>query len=672
MTANSPDNNTHNATRSHELPLFLTGPVLRRCNARVITLWMVTSAPLEGQFQLFQGKEASPFFQADFTREQQIRIGQSAWVVMAQFSGDFPLDTELAYDIDTQKGALTALLPELLYPGEERLTLTIKSRADYIQHGSCRNPHFPGKDSLVAADEKVATLPLGERPALLMMSGDQIYADHVAGPTLDAISQVIDLLGLPDETFTDAPYASLSALRASHHQLYGRDQVLPVYEPTGNWLSDTRMLRWLPAKQRPVFTANECENHLIGLSEFLAMYLLVWSPNVWQLVETDRLEKQGFQCGEQVLADKWQQLWQQEKTEIEEFISGLVKVQRLVAHIPTYMIFDDHDVTDDWNLTVGWEQAAYQHAFSKRIIGNSLFGYWLCQGWGNDPEQFDDTFMAMARTYFSAPDTASHDAMIDHLYDFEHWHYQVETKPKMLVLDTRTRRWHSESKMNKPSGLMDWEALTEMQQALIHEPAVIIVSPAPIFGVKFIETLQRIMTLLGKPLVVDAENWMAHPGAANTLLSIFTHTKTPTHFVIISGDVHYSFAYDVQLRFRRNSPNIYQITASGIKNTFPEKLLRVCERMDRLLYSPHSPLNWFTKRKRMKIYKRDPDTPGHGRLVNSSCIGELWLKDDGQPERIAILTAEGQSIGFPPTRQEQKRHSGAGEKATARPGNNES
>ena len=218
----------------------------------------------------------------------------------------------------------------------------------------------------------------------------------------------------------------------------------------------------------------------------------------------------------------------------------------------------------------------------------------------------------------------------------------------MLVLDTRTRRWRSESKMNKPSGLMDWEALTELQQSLLNEPAVIIVSAAPMFGVKFIEMLQRGMTWLGQPLLIDAENWMAHPGSANTLLSIFTHTKTPTNFVILSGDVHYSFAYDVKLRFRRSSPNIYQITSSGIKNEFPNTLLRFCDVMDRALYSPHSPLNWLTKRKRLKIKKRDPDTTGNHRLVNRSAIGELYLDSNGKPSRVEILTAEGDTVCFPP------------------------
>ena len=305
--------------------------------------------------------------------------------------------------------------------------------------------------------------------------------------------------------------------------------------------------------------------------------------------------------------------------------------------------------TDDWNLTVGWEQAAYHHHFSRRIIGNALIAYWLCQGWGNAPEKFDEAFIGHTQSYFGQPSSDSQDALIDYLYRFEQWHYTVETTPKILVLDTRTRRWRSESKMNKPSGLMDWEALSELQLSLINQPSVILVSAAPMFGVKFIEMLQRGMTMLGQPLLIDAENWMAHPGSANTLMSIFTHTKTPTNFVILSGDVHYSFAYDIKLRFRNSSPNIYQITSSGIKNEFPNTLLRVCDFMDRILYSPRSPLNWLTKRKRLKIFKRDPDLPGNHRLINRSAIGEVRLDEDGKPVDISILTAEGERVSFPPT-----------------------
>ena len=55
----------------------------------------------------------------------------------------------------------------------------------------------------------------------------------------------------------------------------------------------------------------------------------------------------------------------------------------------------------------------------------------------------------------------------------------------------------------------------DLQQELLGQSKVIIVSPAPMFGVKLIEAVQRTATLIGGSLLVDAENWMAHPGAAN-------------------------------------------------------------------------------------------------------------------------------------------------------------
>jgi len=67
---------------------------------------------------------------------------------------------------------------------------------------------------------------------------------------------------------------------------------------------------------------------------------------------------------------------------------------------------------------------------------------------------------------------------------------------------------------------------------------------------------------------------MAHSGTANVILNIFRNPRTPPHFIILSGDVHYSFVYDVTHRFIKNKARITQITCSGIKNTFPDKLLR--------------------------------------------------------------------------------------------------
>ncbi|MEZ9649406.1 alkaline phosphatase family protein [Vibrio lentus] len=664
------------------LPLLLAGPILRKTTATEVVIWLATSSPLIGRAELYVNEtdlveeigqsnveQDQPFYTSSLEEHDSIQVGTHAWVTLIRLQGQFPTNTLLEYDIHTDSGSLKELAPHLVYNGKSHVEFKISTSADYILHGSCRNPHHPSKDSLVAADNKIAEQTVAERPDMLMMSGDQIYADHVAGPTLDAIQQVIQRLGLVGESLpTDSQIKKINssdALYNSEYHLYQRHHYLPHHTA-----SESMLDRFFPNRGVPIFSSTNCENHLVTLSEFIAMYLLVWSPTLWQCINRERLIENNFTQGGRQLTPTEQQQWRDESVIMDDFIAGLPQVQRLFAHIPTYMIFDDHDVTDDWNLTVGWEHAVDQNQFATQVIGNGLAAYWMCQGWGNKPESFDETFIEQAKQLFVAqplitkqahneagnavtthsvsniePD--KHQAFIEMLSRFEEWHYTIDTSPKVIVLDTRTRRWRSESRMNKPSGLMDWEALIEFQHQLMNQDKVVIVSAAPMFGVKFIETLQKMATTIGKPLVIDAENWMAHPGSANTLISIFTHTKTPTNFVVLSGDVHYSFAYDIKLRYRRNSPNIYQITCSGIKNQFPAPLLKFCDVCDRLLYSPRSVLNYFTKRKRLKIEKRSPDNQTFYRLSNRSAIGELRLDSDGKPQAITTLSGDGKVTRFP-------------------------
>jgi hypothetical protein len=142
--------------------------------------------------------------------------------------------------------------------------------------------------------------------------------------------------------------------------------------------------------------------------------------------------------------------------------------------------------------------------------------------------------------------------------------------------------------------------------------------------------------------LVDAENWMAHRGAAQVILNIFRHSRTPGNYVILSGDVHYSFVYEVFIRHRQGGPRIWQVTSSGIKNEFPRRLLDWFDRLNRWLYAPRSPLNWLTKRRRMRVV---PHIPAHSkvgeRLWNSSGLGLVRFDDQGRPSHIYQLNADG-------------------------------
>lgn len=376
------------------------------------------------------------------------------------------------------------------------------------------------------------------------------------------------------------------------------------------------------------------------------MYLLVWSPALWSQI--DLTPPANLDAGAL-------KLYHTELDVIQEFVAGLPAVQRLFAHLPTAMIFDDHDITDDWNLSREWEEVAYGHPFSRRVIGNAVFGYLINQAWGNRPDAFDGQLMDQVQSSLDTPGAEAHEALIDRLLRFDCWHYSWPTQPPLVVIDGRTHRWRSESAARKPSGLMDWEALTDLQQTLKGLPAVLLVSPAPIFGVKLIESIQRVFSWCGQSLLVDAENWMAHAGAGNTILNIFRHPKTPQHFVVLSGDVHYSFVYDVELRGQVRGPDIWQITSSGLRNSFPPRLLDVLDRANRWLYAPRSPLNWLTRRRHMRVIPRKPDGIPHGRrLLNGSGIGLVELDLEGVPWRIRELLSGGQIVSFS-RREEESR-----------------
>jgi len=612
------------------LPPVLAGPLLRRLEPTRLVLWLVGSRELALTLRL-QGVGDMPL---DAGKCTVIPVGRHAFVHLIDVTLDsaLPFDSRIDYDLLIDgKTPIADWAPHLLYGDARCPNLVLRSRIDHLLHGSCRKPHHPAADGLLCVDQLLAaeTAPQ-QRPALLMMSGDQVYADDVGGPMLRAIHGLIERLGLFDEHLDGAVVSDSAKLYEHPASYYHRADLLPALES-----NETLRERFFGGARKPIFTSSSADNHLVTFAEVMAMYLLVWSPVAWTLINPTAPS----------LTPERLQRYTLEHTRIDAFKAGLGRVARALAHLPSLMIFDDHDITDDWNLSAQWEETAYGHPFSKRIIGNALIAYMLCQGWGNNPNAFKDLLENTRRLSASGDDryldSPVQDALIDELLRFQHWHFVLPTSPALVVLDTRTRRWRSEMALKQPSGLLDWEALSELQQELLDHPSAIIVS-APIFGVKLIETVQKVFSWCGYPLLVDAENWMAHRGAAQVILNIFRHSRTPGNYVVLSSDVHYSFVYEVLIRHRKAGPRIWQITSSGIKNEFPKPLLEWFDRLNRWLYSPRSPLNWFTKRRRMRIV---PYTPEHAeageRLWNSAGIGQVFFNDQGQPSEIIQHNSNG-------------------------------
>ena len=620
--------------QSDTLPAVIAGPLLRRLEPQRLVIWLVGSRvlPLALKLQAPEGQTLT--IDLDTQQCQIVPVGRHAFIhlIDVSLSEALPLDVMIDYDLLVDGSGIAEWAPHLLYANALSANFVLHSRIHQLVHGSCRKPHHPADDGLLCVDRLLADARTpAERPALLMMSGDQVYADDVAGPMLRAIHALIARLELFDEYLEGAVVDDSASLYGHRASYYHRADLLPALDS-----NETLRERFFGGVKKPIFTSSTADNHLVTFAEVLAMYLLVWSPTPWTLIAP---QPPSLSAPEQLRYDH-------EQVQVDRFRDGLPGVARVFAHLSTLMIFDDHDITDDWNLSAQWEATAYGHPFSKRIIGNALLAYMLCQGWGNQPGVFEglleQTQALTANVQDNHLHAIAHDELLQTLLKFQQWHYVLPTTPALVVLDTRTRRWRSEFALKQPSGLLDWEALSELQQALLDHPSAIIVSPAPIFGVKLIETVQKVFSWCGYPLLVDAENWMAHRGAAQVILNIFRHSRTPGNYVILSGDVHYSFVYEVLIRHRSAGPKIWQVTSSGIKNQFPARLLEWFDRLNRWLYSPRSPLNWFTRRRTMQVVPHIPEHAEAGeRLWNSAGIGQVFFNEQGQPEAIYQNNADG-------------------------------
>ena len=72
-------------------------------------------------------------------------------------------------------------------------------------------------------------------------------------------------------------------------------------------------------------------------------------------------------------ACKWRDVMLEiEREHVLNYFNRVGRVRRALANVPTYMMFDDHDVTDDWNLTARHRRRTLESPLGGRLILNAI------------------------------------------------------------------------------------------------------------------------------------------------------------------------------------------------------------------------------------------------------------------------------------------------------------
>jgi hypothetical protein len=399
------------------------------------------------------------------------------------------------------------------------------------------------------------------------------------------------------------------------------------------------------------FTSDSASSHLLSFGEYAAMYLAAWSSRIWRsLPEAGAVIKPVSAGVDGAVKDhltEWEKCAKKKaekekdptitfasmktpgfirkKTAVEVYRTAVPKAARALANCATYMIFDDHEVTDDWNLNKRWQNRVYTREFGLDVVRNGVMAYAVFQGWGNEPKEFEKASTSGANSnkdlldetekVFQGtgpfPHASAQLGRLDEMVGtagapakkLAKFHYRVDGPVhRVVVLDTRTRRSF------KGQGLIPPNLLgSTLDQQVPKGPfadgrqLLVVVSPVPVLGPYLIETIGQPVAQIfqdfkvrASPLLAeerdpcnpvpaptgaekyDAEAWIGDEEALEKLLARLAPYE---HAVILSGDVHYacSLALDYWRKGVTNPSRIVQLTSSPSRNNFKpfvEALLR--------------------------------------------------------------------------------------------------
>lgn len=354
------------------------------------------------------------------------------------------------------------------------------------------------------------------------------------------------------------------------------------------------------------FTSQKASNHLLSFGEFAAMYLLAWNPQNWPNTMWDDVfsvkdlshnnATNNDNRGENNKIDIYRKQLQQ----LKRAYRVLPHVRRVLANIPTYMICDDHDITDDWNITKEWYENVKNSDCGKQIVANGLAAFWAFQAWGNNPDLYSQEFVYKITNYLEKDgkvNSIKGREFEDYLWEFHGWSFAVPATtiyPLTIFLDCRTQREY-DSLRGAPNLLNDdalhsFLQLTRQADYRNGDPLVI-VSQTPVFGFELAEKLQAYLAHLSGPYNWDLESWASNERGFTRFITFIIEKIEPRYCVFLSGDVHYGFTMDASFtllaqenRSQKEEKRLraIQLTSSALKSTSLAGKLLIGDILDRI------------------------------------------------------------------------------------------
>ena len=271
-------------------------------------------------------------------------------------------------------------------------------------------------------------------------------------------------------------------------------------------------------------------------------------------------------------------------------------VRWLMSVLPSSMIFDDHDVRDDWNTSRAWrEDIQRTDWWAERIIGG-LSSYWVYQHLGNlSPAELaaNELYQQVRSLGTDAEpllrEFAAHaDAEADGAKGTR-WSYRRDFGPiRLLVIDSRCGRILDGDRSMISKAEFDWI----VEQSHGDYDHLLIGTSLPWLLPRAVHDLESWNEVLadgrrGKLIArwseklrraADLEHWAAFGRSFHALGQLILKIgrgrpggRPPATICVLSGDVHH--AYVARAFFDQSmTSEVYQLTCSPLHNYVPRAM----------------------------------------------------------------------------------------------------
>jgi len=271
-------------------------------------------------------------------------------------------------------------------------------------------------------------------------------------------------------------------------------------------------------------------------------------------------------------------------------------IRWLFSTVSVSMLWDDHDMSDDWNISRSWLEEMRERSWWHRRAVDCITSYWVYQHLGNlSPDELDrsEVYREVRGNQQATEVLRAWAEKIDVDAEGSRWSfYRDFGRTRAVFIDSRAGRVLKEDRR----AIVDdeeWDWIVEhcrgdFDHLLLATTVPVFLSPAfdrlEAWNERLCDGVWGSAIARGSELLrreVDFDHWAAFQESFAKMRDLLNAVargelgKPPKSVVVLSGDVHHAYLCDVGLPGDSERSPIYQAVCTPFRNPLEEKERRV-------------------------------------------------------------------------------------------------